>query len=357
MSAKLRAGGAAVAAFAALLLAAVASASPPETARDLAGRLTLEIARCRPIGRADALLEAEVVLRAGKTAVDAPALFCAAYDDEGAPFYLTPVAGRLSLRARETQRLTVRFAADGAHRACGCTVRDPGARPVSAGPENTGTQLAAREGATLRDRKPQAASAATGAVNPRVEHAMSSAGAASDAAADVAAGPTPAAPHALRYERVLAPRLALRAEPSARAAITGEAPAGARIAVDRIERGWKRARTADGRAGWLPSDAATADIGAPERVSELLAPLHDAPLAGAGGETPCASVERAALGELVAAWRVHERAVYVRPLWYALVAEDQRAFRDWAESCYSATRVIDAMTALEIRREDRASAR
>jgi hypothetical protein len=106
------------------LLASAALSRAPELPRELRGRLAIEVTRCRPIGRRDALLEAEVALRASATAIALPGLHCGAYDDAGAPFFLTPVSGRLNLRAHETQTLTVRFAADAAHRECGCTVRD-----------------------------------------------------------------------------------------------------------------------------------------------------------------------------------------------------------------------------------------
>ena len=157
---------------------------------------------------------------------------------------------------------------------------------------------------------------------------------------------------------MLAPDLSLRAAPTPKAAVTGFAPPGARVAVDRIERGWKLARTSDGATGWLPGDAATADIAAPERMAERLAPLHRALLPDASrSEALCASLERSALGELVAAWRVHERAVYVHPLWYALAREDRDAFEVWAADCYSATRVVDAATGREVTREKRESRR
>jgi hypothetical protein len=176
-----------------------------------------------------------------------------------------------------------------------------------------------------------------------------------DAAAAEGSEPSPSAvaPPGLRYERVLAPNLSLRAEPSAKAAVTGFAAPGARIAVDRIDRGWKLARTADGLGGWLPSDAATSDVAAPERMAERLAPLHRALAPGASrSEALCASLERSALVELVAAWRVQDRAVYVQPIWYALAREDREAFQVFAADCYSATRVIDATTGREIRSEE-----
>jgi hypothetical protein len=167
------------------------------------------------------------------------------------------------------------------------------------------------------------------------------------------AAPPDFAPPALRYERMLAPDVPLRAEPNAQAKVTGGAAPGQRIAVDRIERGWKLARTSDGFAGWLPGDAATADVAAPERMAELLAPLHRALAPGAStSEALCHSLERSALGALVAAWRIGERAVYVHPLWYALAPEDQGAFQRWAADCYSATRVIDALNGREIGRVD-----
>ncbi len=341
-----------------------AHARPPELPRDLRGRVVVEVARCRPIGRADALLEADVRVRARETGVALPGLHCGAYDDAGEPFFLTPVTGRLNLRAHEAQRFTVRFAADAKHRECGCTVRD--VRGLAG--ENTDAEFDALIEALSEDGAEDAGAAPAALPEPAIPAAAEDAagapvpgatpesndGAPEDASLAATELTAPAfAPPGLRYERMLAPNAPLRAEASSRAAITGVAPPGARIAVDRIERGWKLARTADGLAGWLPSDAATADVGAPERMAERLAPLHRALAPGAStSEALCASVERSALADLVAAWRIHERAVYVHPLWYALAAEDRDAFQRWAADCYSATRVVDAMTGREIRSED-----
>jgi hypothetical protein len=312
------------------LLASAALSRTPELPRELRGRLAIELTRCRPIGSHDALLEADVALRANETAVALPGLHCGAYDDAGAVFFLTPVTGRLNLQAHETQSLTVRFAADSAHRECGCTVREVRALPDD-GAKNAFSDVDAE-------------------LDALVARLSGEADQASEAPPPAA---RPFAPPALRFERVLAPNLSLRAEPAANAAITGAALPGARIAVDRIERGWKLARTPDGLAGWLPGDASSADIAAPERMAERLEPLHRALAPGArGSEARCAAVERDTLSELVVAWRVHERAVYVRPLWYALAPEDRDAFQAWAGDCYAATRVIDAASGREIRSEE-----
>jgi hypothetical protein len=325
----------------ALCCAGPGLARAPELPRELRGRLAIEISRCRPIGQADALLEAELVLRTNATAVELPGLHCGAYDETGAAFFLAPVAGRLRLRAHERRRLTVRFAADATHRECGCTVRNVRGLPGE-GESDAFGEVDAELAALVAQLEAEAELAAA-----PVRASAADAAAAPDAPADVALGP-----QALRYERVLAPELALRAEPHARAPRTGVAPAGARIAVERIERGWKLARTSDGQTGWLPSDAASADVAAPERMAERLAPLHEAFAPSArNAASRCASVDRNALGELVAAWRIHEHAVYVRPLWYALPAEDRDVFQAWAADCYSAQRIVDAASGREIRSE------
>jgi len=349
------------------LLASAALSRPPELPGEVRGRLAIEVTRCRPIGRRDALLEADVALRASATAIALPGLHCGAYDDAGAPFFLTPVTGRLDLRAHETQTLTVRFAADAAHRECGCTVRasralaDDGADDSRGDVDAEFEALVARLSGESKDASralPPAARPDDTANASAAELADSSVplGAALEPSAGEAADAdavVPFAPPALRYERVLAPNLSLRAEPAAKAAITGTAQPGARIAVDRIERGWKLARTPDGLAGWLPGDASSADIAAPERMAERLAPLQRALEPGASrSEARCAAVERDTLSELVVAWRVHERAVYVRPLWYALAPEDRDAFQAWAANCYATTRVIDAASGREIRSEE-----
>jgi hypothetical protein len=349
------------------LLASAALARTPKLPSELRGRVAIDVTRCRPIGRQDALLEADVVLRANEAAIALPGLHCGAYDDAGSAFFLTPVTGRLNLRARETQRLTVRFSADAAHRECGCTVRDVRALPAG-GAESARSEVDAEFDALVA-RLSAEASQASGAPPPAAQPDDSATPRAAEQAASAeprGVGPEPEAgepaageaavpfvPPALRYERVLAPNLSLRAEPAEKAAITGAAPAGARIAVDRIERGWKLARTPDGLAGWLPSDASSADIAAPERMAERLEPLHRAFAPGARrSEALCASVERDTLSELVVTWRVHERAVYVRPLWYALTPEDRDAFQAWAAECYAATRVMDAASGHEIHSED-----
>ncbi|HEU4431608.1 MAG TPA: SH3 domain-containing protein [Myxococcota bacterium] len=338
-----------------LALAATAGAAharAPELPRDLRGRLGLEVKRCRPIGQRDALLEARVRLRARETAVALPALYCGAYDDGGAPFFLTPVAGRIELRAEETRELTVRFAADAKHRECGCTVRD-----VRALADDVDAEFAALvdelagEPALATAPAPPSAGVASVSAAPSAPSAPSTSVDVASAPADAALS-LPFTPPRLRHERMLAPGVPLRAEPSARAAATGEIAPGSRIAVDRIERGWKLARTPDGLMGWLPSDAATPDVGAPERLSERLAPLRSALAPGAStSEALCDSLPRAELTDLVAAWRFEERAVYVRPLWHALAREDRDAFQIYASECFAMTRVVDALSGREIRSE------
>jgi hypothetical protein len=348
--------------------ASAALGRAPELPRELRGRVAIEVTRCRPVGRSDALLEAEVRVRANETAVALPGLHCGAYGDDGAPFFLTPVTGRLSLRANASQSFSVRFAADAAHRECGCTVRDVRALAAEDASDSFGDIDAEfdawvaelSQDATAPANAAAPAAIAEGAPGAAASAALSfeavpAASAAAAAGANEAEAPNRAAfaPPALRHERMLAPNAPLRAEPSVEAAITGIAPPGARIAIDRIERGWKLARTPDGLAGWLPSDASTADVAAPERMAERLAPLQRALAPGAStSEALCASVDRSALSDLVAAWRIHERAVYVHPLWYALAPEDRDAFQTWAADCYSATRVMDAMSGKEIRSEE-----
>ncbi|HEY8122929.1 MAG TPA: SH3 domain-containing protein [Myxococcota bacterium] len=354
----------------AALCASAAAARAPELPRELRGRVAIEVTRCRPIGRGDALLEADVRVRANATGVALPGLHCGAYDDDGSPFFLTPVTGRLNLRAEDVQKFSVRFAADATHRECGCTVRD--VRPLAREDESREFSGVDAEFdafvAGLSGEAPAAATEATPAALPEAgatEPQLSAPAPGGSGPAEISQGEPPTddaaavapmlefAPPALRYERMLAPNVPLRAAASPRAAITGLAQPGTRIAVDRIERGWKLARTPDGLTGWLPSDAATPDIAAPERMAEQLAPLHAALSPSAStSEALCASLERTALGELVAAWRIQERAVYVRPLWYALAPEDRDAFQAWAAACYSTARVMDAMTGREIRSEE-----
>ncbi len=356
----------------AVLLAGVASAAlagVPELPRELRGRVALEVQRCRPIGRGDALLEASVRVRARGTAVALPGLHCGAYDDEGDAFFLTPVTGKLRLRAHEAQEFSVRFAADAKHRECGCTVRE--ARPLGGDAQTASLTDDEAFEALVGDlsgnaaddaRASQNASRHSAATPPAVSAAApASAGEAEPPTSDPAEAETdlaelepapPFAPPALRFERVLAPDIALRSAPAANAASTGAVAPGARIAVDRIERGWKLARTPDGLTGWLPGDASTADVSAPERMAERLAPLHAALAPGAStSEALCASMQRSALSDLVAAWRLEERAVYVNALWFALAYEDRAVFRVYAMECFNATRVIDAMSGREIRSE------
>ncbi len=279
-----------------LALAAASSSSVlarvPELPRELRGRVAIEITRCRPVGRGDALLEAELRVRANETALALPGLHCGAYDDAGAPFFLTPVTGRLNLRANASQHLTVRFAADAAHRECGCTLRDVRALARESAPGAFGDVDAEFEALVA-----QLSGVATATANEAAPTAIpETPGVASEAEPASTGSLIAFAVPALRYERVLAPNAPLRAEPSAKAAITGVALPGARVAVDRIERGWKLARTPDGLVGWLPSDASTADIAAPERMAERLAPLHRALAPGAStSEALCASLERSAL--------------------------------------------------------------
>jgi len=316
-------------AFAALC-ASASFARTPELPRELRDRVELKVKRCRPIGGSDALLEAHVKLRARGSALELPPLQCGAYGEDGAPFFLAPVTSSLRLRARETQELTVRVAADPKHRECGCTFRDVRA-------------LAHDRDADFAEPGDEggAPDVAANAPDPLT----------SDAAAEEP--PLLIAPPKLRWERMLAAHVALREAPSANAASVGEQPSGARLAVDRIERGWKLARTSDGLTGWLPADASTPDIGAPERMSERLAPLREALRPSAStSEALCSSMRQDALGDLVAAWRLDERAVYVRAVWFALAPEDRDTFERYVGDCLGVARVMDAMTGREIRSED-----
>ncbi len=327
----------------ALLAASLASAAfarAPELPRELRGRVAIEVRRCRPVGSSDALLEASVRVRAKATAITLPGLHCGAYDDEGDPFFLTPVTGRLEIRAHESQEFSVRFAADAKHRECGCNVRDRSAL------DEDGVRGAFSEDEAFAALVEDLSGTASGEPPAAPASAAESAAQASDLA-------PPFAPPALRFERVLAPNVTLRAAPVASAASTGAVAPGARIAVDRIERGWKLARTPDGLTGWLPGDASTADVTAPERMAERLAPLRAALAPGAStSEALCDSVERSALSDLVAAWRLEERAVYVNALWFSLEPEDRDAFQSYAAECFNVARVIDAMSGREIRSEE-----
>lgn len=307
------------------LAASAAFARAPELPADLRGRVDVKVKRCRPIGRGDALLEATVRVRARETALELPPLQCGAYGEDGAPFFLAPVTESLRLRARASEEFTVRFAADARHRECGCTFRD--VRALADDRDAESAELA-DEGAT-----PDVAANAPEPLTSEL--------------------PLLIAPPKLRWERMLAAHVALREAPSASAASLGAQPMGARLAVDRIERGWKLARTSDGLTGWLPADASTPDIGAPERMGERLAPLREALRPSAStSKALCSSLRQDTLGDLVAAWRLDERAVYVRAVWFALEREDRDAFERYAAECYGVARVLDAMTGREIRGEE-----
>lgn len=321
-------------------LASGALARTPELPRELRGRLTLEVSRCRPLGRDGALLEARVRLRAAETEVSLPGLHCGAFDEQGEPLFLAPVHGALRLPARTTQSFDVRLAADAQHWECGCTVRD--VRNLERAPAQ---EFAGEEEAfdAFLDDLLESSSEADSTPGEDVEFPDNWV---------VDAAP-PLDPPALRFERVLAPDVAPRSEPSARAEARGALAPGARVAVDRIERGWKLVRSSDGQTGWIPGDASTPDVTAPERMGELLAPLHGALAPTDRGEpAPCASVRREALTDLVLAWRPEQRAVYLRPLWYALAPADRNAFQIWAAECFDATRLVDGLSGRDIRALD-----
>jgi hypothetical protein len=314
-------------------LASPALARTPALPRELRGRVAVELESCRPVGRDDALLEAVVRVRAGETGVSLPGLHCGAFDARGRVYFLTPVAGALELAPRESRRLPVRFAADAQHRECGCSVVDV-------------RDLAAEE--PSRAFAPDAADTGDAAFDAFLARVASEdADVRSDPLPTLGVEPAPVAAPGLRFERVLAPRIALRAAPFAQADSTGAVPPGARVAVDRIERGWKHVRAADGAAGWIPGDAATADVAAPDRISEQLAPLRAALAPGA--DASCSTVSRESLGELVAVWRIEQRAVHLRPIWYALPRADRDAFQAWVSDCYGVVRLYDASRGEELR--------
>ncbi len=301
-------------------LAASASARTPELPSAFAGRLSVEVLTCRPLG---SLREARVRLRTEETEVRIAELHCGAFGSAGDALFLTRVAGATRVPAHTARDFVARFPADAQHAECGCALSS--ARDLAA---------------DARARPFSDPDAAEPAFLPEV---------AEQEIAPAPAEPDPAPP-GLRFERVLVPSLGLRpapqaSEPQQRALAPGE-----RIAVDRIEAGWKLARTRDGGAGWLPDEAATADLAAPERVAELLAPLEAAVLAG--GPRPagfCGALDRRELGELVYAWQPEAQSVLLRPLWYALPPARQDAFQTWAAECYGATHLIESMRNLEIR--------
>jgi hypothetical protein len=304
----------------ALALVAAASAAAARTPRlppAYAGRVSLEVLACEPLG---SLRVAHVQLRTAETAVSLPDLECGAFGPAGDALFLTRVASAERLPAHAVRDWVVRFPADAQHGECGCGLG--GARDLA-------DDLRAR---------PFADPEATEEVVLQ--------------APQTTAGPPPEeiAPPGLRFERVLVPDLALRRGPGASEPALGELEAGARVAVDRIAGGWKQVRTPDGRSGWLPDEASTADVTGPEQLTAVLLPLVDALWPEPSDHARlCTALDRRQLAALVYLWRPEAQSVFLRPVWYALPREEQRAFRIWAGECYGATHLVEALRNREIR--------
>jgi hypothetical protein len=156
----------------------------------------------------------------------------------------------------------------------------------------------------------------------------------------------------LREERVLAPVVPVRQTPEADADEIAQLNGGDRVVVLAVAGGWKQVRTAQGREGWIPDDAATSEPGAPEAIARSLAPLRARLAAGREQQAPgslCSALTEGALDPLLFALLPELRSAYVRSLWYALVEADRDAVRRYLDECYGVTRIVEIGSGQEVR--------
>jgi hypothetical protein len=165
-------------------------------------------------------------------------------------------------------------------------------------------------------------------------------------------GPPPPADDVLRRERVLVPSARLRSRPAGpETGATVET--GHLVDVLALEAGWKQVRVPGSNVkGYLPDDAATPDLEAPERMAALLVrlrPYLSPDLSGATGEALCAAIDRDELDPLVFAWLPEIHSVFVKSLWHALDGPSRDAFQIFAAECHDVHRIVDVASGDDLR--------
>ncbi len=339
------------------LAAAPAAALPPE----LEGRLDVEVLSCAPHPTGPGLLRAEVELRTGATEVRLPGLRCGAFvpgtDDV---LFLSRVPSPERLPPQTSRSFLSVFPGDARHDECRCVVDDlsrlrevPRFEP-EAPPEDPRAPDPPRGGETP-DLDPQDPS-----LIPLLEAWLGvelpgDRPRASLPTAEPTPPPPPDPPAAdvLRRERVLVPRAAMRRGPG-RGPETGSVAAGDAVDVIALEAGWKWIRVPDTRQeGWIPDDASTSDLDAPDRLAAALAEfdpylspdrraaLDVSGLCDAGSAAPLDSLVFALLPEL--------HAVFVTSLWHALGRDQRDAFETYVGECFDVRRIVDVSTGDELR--------
>lgn len=321
-------------ALALLLFAGVAvgaSAEPVPLPADLDGRLLLEIRSCETrLGQA--LMAATVRARTGPTAVALPNLRCGAFaagSDQA--LFMNAVDGLDRIPAHTTRQVTAFFPADARHTECRCVVgdvrrieREPADQPFDA------------------ERDVRSIDDAIAGWREFLEEM------------EGARPPAPEIhPTALRRESILVPDTPVRDRPDPAGTLLTQLPAGEPVDVLALVGGYKRIQTLTGIEGWIPGGAATVDSTRTAMLSLALSPARRStgsdPTDPGEFDGACSEVRSEDLADLVFALLPEARTAYVRPVWYALEAEDQDAFQRWASLCFGVTRIIDVARGLEVR--------
>ena len=314
---------------AALLLvgATGAGAVPGELPPQLRGRIEIKVVSCEPAPGGDRLMRAEVELRTGSTEVEIGDLQCGAFRrGSDRALFLNPVPAPRRLPPDSLEQLVAYFPFDARHEECRCTVNEVRSVVADAPLREPGEPEALELTELLHRWSLRAASEAA-----------------------------PLSEGALRRERLLAPSVTLRAGPGAQHPSLAELGTGGSVDVLGVRGGWKWVRVPTSRVqGWIPDDASTSDLVAPERVAAVLGVLRAAQggqdLAGAEPPGPiCSAISPGDLRDLVFAFLPELHAVYVTSLWHSLAEPDRNAFQRFATECYGVTRIVDLASGEELR--------
>ncbi len=321
-----------------LLPVALAAQGMPLPPR-LEGLVSVQLLSCDPHGAGNDLRIARVRIQVGASEVMLPDLQCGAFrpGTEHALF-LNAVEGLDRLPPGAQRIVEVVFPASGRYSECRC-VAGGASSMLRAGGEDPSAWWETER----FEQPPEPAEMDEGATR-----------AADGLRAGETPGDSPAEPPSLRTELVLRPGTEIHAGPSSAEAVSGRLAAGDRIAVDAISAGWKRVRREE-LAGWIRSDASTADLMAPERVGAYLDELA-ARLSPDGGPAivlrNCPLSAADALPELVLSLLPEIHTVYVTNLWYALDEDRRDAFHAWVAGCHDVRRIVDMASGAELRGED-----
>lgn len=307
----------------ALAVAATGQAQELDLPASLRGKVSVRVLSCDPHAGREDLRVARVRIRVGSEALGLRDLQCGAFQPgSGQALFLNAVDGLGRLDAGSQRVVEVVFPASARYSECRCVFG--GATAL----RESGSQAA--EWWQAETLEPQA----EGPDDPW------------------SARPEIPGRTGMRRELVLRPATPVHEGAGADQPVTGRLTANQVVEVFAVQGGWKRVRSDLGVAGWIRSDAATADLDAPYRVgtflNDLAAELRESRRSARTLLESCPVSAAEALPELVFSLLQDIRTVYVTNLWYALDDVQRQAFHAWVSGCHDIRRIVEMESGAEL---------